>query len=109
MAFDPNIWLSERFIPKLVTSDNKLLRRRYSLLCLSLHEYQKLLPMSMMAKSLYSEAILIIIHANADNMLLEARHIVTPLNNFPSTLHSMVQVSAAVTALNHDTKLAKVY
>lgn len=36
-------------------------------------------------------------------------HVVTMLNNFPSTLHPMSQFSAAVTALNHESKFAKAY
>lgn len=36
-------------------------------------------------------------------------HVVTMLNNFPSTLHPMSQLSAAVTALNHESKFAKAY
>lgn len=37
------------------------------------------------------------------------QHIVTLLNNLPNTLHPMSQFSAAVTALNHDSKFAKAY
>ncbi|KAM8707644.1 hypothetical protein ACLKA7_014730 [Drosophila subpalustris] len=37
------------------------------------------------------------------------KHIVTMLKNFPKTLHPMSQFSAAVTALNHDSKFAKAY
>ncbi|CRL00383.1 CLUMA_CG013651, isoform A [Clunio marinus] len=36
-------------------------------------------------------------------------HVVTMLNNFPTTLHPMSQLSAAVTALNHESKFAKAY
>jgi citrate (Si)-synthase len=36
-------------------------------------------------------------------------HVVTMLNNFPSTLHPMSQLSAAVTALNTESKFAKAY
>jgi citrate synthase len=36
-------------------------------------------------------------------------HVVTMLNNFPSTLHPMSQLSAAITALNHESKYAKAY
>jgi citrate synthase len=36
-------------------------------------------------------------------------HVVTMLNNFPTTLHPMSQLSAAVTALNHESKYAKAY
>ena len=36
-------------------------------------------------------------------------HIVTMLNNFPSNLHPMSQFSAAVTALNSESKFAKAY
>jgi citrate synthase len=36
-------------------------------------------------------------------------HVVTMLNNFPTTLHPMSQFSAAVTALNHESKFAKAY
>lgn len=36
-------------------------------------------------------------------------HVVTMLNNMPNTLHPMSQFSAAVTALNHDSKYAKAY
>lgn len=36
-------------------------------------------------------------------------HVVTMLNNFPATLHPMSQLSAAVTALNHESKYAKAY
>lgn len=37
------------------------------------------------------------------------QHVVTMLNNMPNTLHPMSQFSAAVTALNHDSKFAKAY
>ncbi|KAL5278206.1 CS family protein [Megaselia abdita] len=37
------------------------------------------------------------------------QHVVTMLNNMPNTLHPMSQLSAAVTALNHDSKYAKAY
>lgn len=37
------------------------------------------------------------------------QHVVTMLNNMPNTLHPMSQFSAAVTALNHDSKYAKAY
>lgn len=37
------------------------------------------------------------------------QHVVTMLNNMPKTLHPMSQLSAAVTALNHDSKFAKAY
>lgn len=36
-------------------------------------------------------------------------HVVNMLNNFPSTLHPMSQLSCAITALNHDSKFAKAY
>lgn len=36
-------------------------------------------------------------------------HVVTMLNNFPTTLHPMSQFSAAITALNHESKFAKAY
>jgi citrate synthase len=36
-------------------------------------------------------------------------HVVTMLNNFPTTLHPMSQFSAAVTALNSESKYAKAY
>lgn len=36
-------------------------------------------------------------------------HVVTMLNNFPTTLHPMSQFSAAVTVLNHESKFAKAY
>jgi citrate synthase len=36
-------------------------------------------------------------------------HVVTMLNNFPSTLHPMSQFACAVTALNHESKFAKAY
>lgn len=36
-------------------------------------------------------------------------HVVTMLNNFPTTLHPMSQFAAAVTALNHESKFAKAY
>jgi citrate synthase len=36
-------------------------------------------------------------------------HVATMLNNFPSTLHPMSQFSAAITALNHESKYAKAY
>lgn len=36
-------------------------------------------------------------------------HVVTMLNNFPTTLHPMSQLAAAVTALNHESKFAKAY
>uniref|UniRef100_A0A0K8TSU1 Citrate synthase n=1 Tax=Tabanus bromius TaxID=304241 RepID=A0A0K8TSU1_TABBR len=37
------------------------------------------------------------------------QHVVTMLNNMPTTLHPMSQLSCAVTALNHDSKFAKAY
>jgi len=37
------------------------------------------------------------------------QHVVTLLNNLPNTLHPMSQFSAAVTALNHDSKFAQAY
>nr|AHB50491.1 citrate synthase [Mayetiola destructor] len=37
------------------------------------------------------------------------QHVVTLLNNLPNTLHPMSQFSAAITALNHDSKFAKAY
>lgn len=37
------------------------------------------------------------------------QHVVTMLNNMPSTLHPMSQFSCAITALNHDSKFAKAY
>lgn len=37
------------------------------------------------------------------------QHVVTMLNNMPTTLHPMSQLAAAVTALNHDSKFAKAY
>lgn len=37
------------------------------------------------------------------------QHVVTLLNNLPNTLHPMAQFSAAITALNHDSKFAKAY
>lgn len=36
-------------------------------------------------------------------------HVVTMLNNFPSNLHPMSQFSAAVTALNSESKFARAY
>lgn len=36
-------------------------------------------------------------------------HVVTMLNNFPTTLHPMSQFSAAITALNSESKFAKAY
>lgn len=36
-------------------------------------------------------------------------HVITMLNNFPSTLHPMSQFSAAITALNTESKFAKAY
>lgn len=36
-------------------------------------------------------------------------HVVNMLNNFPSSLHPMSQLSCAITALNHDSKFAKAY
>lgn len=36
-------------------------------------------------------------------------HVVTMLNNFPTQLHPMSQFSAAITALNSDSKFAKAY
>lgn len=36
-------------------------------------------------------------------------HVVTMLNNFPSNLHPMSQFSAAITALNSESKFAKAY
>jgi len=36
-------------------------------------------------------------------------HVVTMLNNFPATLHPMSQFSAAITALNSESKYAKAY
>lgn len=37
------------------------------------------------------------------------QHVVTMLNNMPTTLHPMSQFSCAITALNHDSKYAKAY
>uniref|UniRef100_A0A1B0FIC6 Citrate synthase n=1 Tax=Glossina morsitans morsitans TaxID=37546 RepID=A0A1B0FIC6_GLOMM len=37
------------------------------------------------------------------------QHVVTMLKNFPTSLHPMSQFSAAITALNHDSKFAKAY
>lgn len=37
------------------------------------------------------------------------QHVVTMLNNMPTTLHPMSQFACAVTALNHDSKYAKAY
>lgn len=36
-------------------------------------------------------------------------HVVTMLKNMPNSLHPMSQFSAAITALNHDSKYAKAY
>lgn len=36
-------------------------------------------------------------------------HVVTMLNNFPTTLHPMSQLSCAVTALNSESKFARAY
>nr|XP_049464380.1 probable citrate synthase 2, mitochondrial isoform X1 [Anopheles coluzzii] len=36
-------------------------------------------------------------------------HVVTMLNNMPTSLHPMSQLSCAVTALNHESKFAKAY
>lgn len=36
-------------------------------------------------------------------------HVVTMLNNFPANLHPMSQFSAAITALNSESKYAKAY
>ncbi|KAH9524600.1 hypothetical protein Btru_027291 [Bulinus truncatus] len=36
-------------------------------------------------------------------------HVITMLNNFPSTLHPMSQLSAAVTVMNSESKFAKAY
>lgn len=36
-------------------------------------------------------------------------HVVTMLNNFPTNLHPMSQLSCAVTALNSESKFAKAY
>ena len=36
-------------------------------------------------------------------------HVVTMLNNFPSNLHPMSQFSAAITALNSESKFARAY
>lgn len=37
------------------------------------------------------------------------QHVVQMLNNFPSSLHPMSQLSAAVTAMNSESKFAKAY
>lgn len=37
------------------------------------------------------------------------QHVVTMLNNMPTSLHPMSQLSCAITALNHDSKFAKAY
>ena len=37
------------------------------------------------------------------------QHVVQMLNNFPSTLHPMSQLSAAVTAMNSESKFVKAY
>ena len=36
-------------------------------------------------------------------------HVIQMLNNFPSNLHPMSQFSAAITALNSESKFAKAY
>ena len=36
-------------------------------------------------------------------------HVINMLNNFPSNLHPMSQFSAAITALNSESKFAKAY
>lgn len=36
-------------------------------------------------------------------------HVVTMLDNFPTNLHPMSQLSAAVTALNSESKFARAY
>jgi citrate synthase len=36
-------------------------------------------------------------------------HVVTLLNNFPTTLHPMSQFSSAITALNSESKFAQAY
>ena len=37
------------------------------------------------------------------------QHVVQMLNNFPDTLHPMSQFSAAITAMNSESKFAKAY
>lgn len=47
-------------------------------------------------------------HQWAERAALPA-HVVNMLNNMPTTLHPMVQLTCAVAALNHDSKFAKAY
>lgn len=47
-------------------------------------------------------------HQWAERAALPA-HVVNMLNNMPTSLHPMVQLSCAVSALNHDSKFAKAY
>lgn len=37
------------------------------------------------------------------------QHVVQMLNNFPDTLHPMSQLSAAITAMNSESKFVKAY
>ena len=72
-----------------------------------------------LAKRRYS-TVHSIIHNNSSNFQVRAvskewasraalpGHVVTMLNNFPETVHPMSQFAAAITALNSESKFAKV-
>ena len=67
---------------------------------LSIPECQRMLPKAKGGEEPLPEGLF---------WLLMPAHVVTMLNNFPSNLHPMSQFSAAITALNSESKFAKAY
>ena len=60
--------------------------------------------------------VVVVYHLQVDNLSKEwaahadlPQHVVQMLNNFPETLHPMSQFSAAITAMNSESKFAKAY
>ena len=65
---------------------------------------------------LFCSHIVVLYHLQVDNLSKEwaahadlPQHVVQMLNNFPETLHPMSQFSAAITAMNSESKFAKAY
>ena len=56
-----------------------------------------------------TEAQVSYISQELNNRAAIPNHITTMLKNFPKSLHPMRQFSAAITALNHTSKVAKAY
>lgn len=56
-----------------------------------------------------TEAQVSYISQELNNRASIPNHITTMLKNFPKTLHPMRQFAAAITALNHTSKVAKAY